>query len=150
VHLFGEDHLAREFLERDRLALDESEELAIELERRVLGLHRLAEHLADVGRVRVEQRTDRERGIRAQRRDPLANGLCVRERLGALGAQPRDDRDAAVAEHEERVMRVAHDAGELALEQTVQHADNLVLVDFRHVYSPSGNFAGSGDSVGRF
>ena len=83
--------------------------------------------------VRLEQRPDRERRIFAECRDPVADLLRVPQRLGRLRAQPGDDRDAAEAEDQERVVRVADDAGELGLEQPVQDGDRPVRVRRVHL-----------------
>ena len=132
VRLFLLDQVARVFLERDVLARDEAQELRVMAERHVLGLQRLAQDLADVVLVRLEQRTDRERRMPAEPRHELARPLRVRERLGRFRAEPRDDRNAAVAENHHRIVRVANYARELALENAVQLRDDLLLVDRGH------------------
>ena len=54
--------------------------------------------------------------------------LRVHQGLGRLLAQPGHDRDAAEAEHQERVVGVAHHAGQLLLQDAVEQRDHLVIV----------------------
>src|SRR5689334_3596431 len=52
VHLLGEDHSAREFLERDVAAFHQGKKLAVKRERLAFGFERLPQHVADVVLVR--------------------------------------------------------------------------------------------------
>src|SRR5690349_3204510 len=107
MQLFGLHHLARKLLERDVATFDKRQQLAIQREGARFGFERLAQHGANVELMRVEKRTDFERWIGAERGNPLANLLRMHERFVRLRTQPRDDRNAPITEHEERVMRVA-------------------------------------------
>ena len=93
--LFRADHLAGVLLEHDRVAFRLGEQLVIERERVALVLHGLAQDVADVVLVRLDQRTDRERRVLADLRDQLAGLLRMGEGLGRLRAQPAHDRDNA-------------------------------------------------------
>ena len=124
------------------------QQLLVELERRALGVERLAQHRRDVVLVAVEQRADGERGIGTERGDPFAELLSVRHRFLGLRAQPRHDRNAAEAEDEERVVRVAHHARKLGLEQAVEHIDDRFLVELGHGSSSGQRNQGQGDSPG--
>src|SRR5262249_31924728 len=74
--------------------------------------------------------------------DVLAHLHGMRLRLVGLRAQPGDDRDAVVTEDHEAVVQVAHQPGELELEDAVQGLDDLggfSLVEFGcHEFSPCG------------
>jgi len=48
--------------------------------------------------------------------------VCLR--LVRLGAQPGDDRDAVVTEDHEAVVQIAHQAGELELEDALEDLDD--------------------------
>ncbi len=138
VQLFDVDHLPRELLERDRGVRHGVEQLAVEAERMTFGVERLAQHRADVGLVRIEQRADRQRRVGTQGRAPLADLLRMNQRFVRLGTQPRDDGNAAEAEDHERVVRVRDDAGELGFEQPVQDGDDFLGFQLLHRRSFKG------------
>ena len=148
VQLLDMDHLAGEFLERDGAAFHQMQQLLVELQRGALGVEGLAQHRRDVVLVAVEQRTDGERGIGTEGGDPFAELLSVRHRFVGLRAQPGHDRNAAEAEDEERVVRVAHHAGKLGLEQPVKHLDDRFLVELGHGGSSRQRNQGQGDGPG--
>src|SRR5688572_13338178 len=131
VRLFLRDEVPRVLLERNGFTRDELEQLVVEPERVVLRLERLAQNLADVVRMRLEQVADPEGRMPAEARNHLAGLLRMPQRLGRLILEPLDDRNAAVAEDHHRVVRVADDARELALEDEVQLFDDLLGIE-RH------------------
>src|SRR5262245_21296296 len=133
----GLDQRARVLLECDVLPRYQLEQIGIEAERDVLGLQRLAQDLTDVVLVRLEQRPDREGRVAAEPSDHLARLLSVRERLRGFRLKPCDDRDPAIAENHHRVVRVPHDARELAFEDAIQLGDDLFLVE-AHDGAPIG------------
>src|SRR5262245_57035989 len=67
----------------------------------------------------------------AEPRDHLAGLLRMLKRLDGFVLEPFDDRNAAVPEDHHRVVRVAHDPGELAFENLVELVDDLLRVE-RH------------------
>jgi hypothetical protein len=72
----------------------------------------------------------------------------VGERLVGLFAQPRDDRYAAEAEDQERIMGVADDAGQFLLEDLVQDRERLLLGILVHRGPPAANRVRSGRAAG--
>src|SRR5205807_10210559 len=84
------------------------EELAVLLQSLLLVGERLAQDLVDVVLVRFQQRSELERRVTAEIGDVLAGLHRVRLSLVRLGAEPRHDRDAVVAEDHETVVKVAH------------------------------------------
>src|SRR5947208_10719923 len=82
--------------------------------------------------MRVEEGPDLQRWISPQRGNPLSDLLSMQQRFFRLLAQPRNDRNAAEAEDEEGIMRIAHDPGQFRFQQSIQHADNLILIDLGH------------------
>jgi len=94
----------------------------------------LTQDVAQVVAVGLEKGPDRERWVLPQVRDLLAGFLGVPEGLGGLPAHPGDDRDAVVAEDHQRVVRVAHDAGQLCLHDPVERRDDGRFVEFLLVH----------------
>jgi hypothetical protein len=80
----------------------------------------------------VEQRADLQRRIGAQQGNHLARLLRVRERLGGLVPQPRNNRDPVVTEHKKRIMGVSNNSCELLLKDMIQKADDLFFVKLSH------------------
>ena len=66
----------------------------------------------------------RQRGMTTEVGDVLAGLHGVRLRFVRLAAQPRDDRNAVVAEDHEAVMQVANQSRELELENAVERLDD--------------------------
>ena len=83
-----------------------------------------------------QERTDGQGGVRAEMGDHLPGLLSMQQRLCGLSAQPRDDRNAPKAEHEQRVMGIANHAGQFVLEYPVECGDYLFLVWNAHLQSP--------------
>lgn len=81
----------------------------------------------------VQQRADLQRWIGAQGRDPLTGLMRMYQGFVGLCPQPRDDRNAAEAEHEKRIVRVSHDAGEFGFQNPVQHGNHLILLKLCHL-----------------
>src|SRR6266480_6754134 len=124
MQLLGVDHLPRELLQGDEASLYKAEQFPVELERAAFGLQRFAQHRRDVMLMRVEEGPDLQRWISPQRGNPLSDLLSMQQRFFRLLAQPRNDRNAAEAEDEEGIMRIAHDPGQFRFQQSIQHADN--------------------------
>jgi GMP synthase-like glutamine amidotransferase len=89
----------------------------------------LPQDVVDGRVVGADQFTDAQRHVASQCGDFLAGLNGVGERLLRLFAHPAHDRDPGVAEHHERVLGKAHDAGELELDDLVQRLQRLVPVD---------------------
>ncbi len=71
------DHLARVFLDHDRGSRGLLQQLVIERKGFALVLHRLAQDVADVVLVRLEERADRERWMLADD-EPIPTGVTLR------------------------------------------------------------------------
>src|SRR5918995_5981244 len=129
VLLFQLDLLARVLLQPNALVAHEIEQLVVRAQRRVLVLEGLMEDLPDLVLVRFDQLADLEGRVTAERRNVLAGDRGVVHAFDRLVPHPADDRDARVAEYHQRVVDVAHDAGELELEDRVEGKDDEVPVD---------------------
>ena len=55
----------------------------------------------------------------AEMRDHLAGLVRVREAGGGFAAQPAHDRNAVVAENQQRIVRLPHDAGEFGFQDFI-------------------------------
>jgi hypothetical protein len=86
VLLIRPDHFAGVFLDLHVLAFDLFVQLVVMRERVALVLHGLAQDVADVVLVGLEQRTHRQRRVLAELRDQLAGLRRMVERLGRLAA----------------------------------------------------------------
>ena len=57
----------------------------------------------------------------------------MEERFIGLLPQPSHNRDAAIAEHQNGMMRIAYDARQFLFEDVVVHVDDLLLVEVGHL-----------------
>jgi hypothetical protein len=69
-------------------------------------------------------------GCPTQTGDQFPGQAGMQQTFISLCIQPTDNRDAVVAVHHQGVMGVAHHPGQFQFENSVQHADGGVPVEF--------------------
>jgi hypothetical protein len=60
----------------------------------------------------------------------IARGIGVRQVNRRFAAQPTDNGNAAVAKDHQRLVRVAHNPGQLCLQDLIQQIDHRFFIDF--------------------